>query len=151
MKAERIEVKAATEEYGLFFYVGINPFPGKDAVKHSLANDRGYKPNRLHGNKDGSITVEFQNSSFGFNDRERFKEFSAYFNELVVPRLIERVDVPVDANPAVAPVRLQNTILEQTSDPNRLKPRYELVLGTMSLFATELDTAGVVAPERTAA
>lgn len=134
--ADSLEVRVAREQDNEFFYLGYSYFPGKDAVKRSLANPRGYAPHKLHPNDDNSITIEWQQTSFGFTPKERQQGFYQYIGDAVVPQLEDAIEREVVFEGDLRLVRLQLTDVARGNGPEGyVVTRRQL--GSMSLFVAQ--------------
>ena len=131
-----VEVRVAREEDDEFFYLGINPFPGKEATKQALSNNRVYKPNTFYANDDGSVTIEWHYANLGFHKTERGQNFYKYVADLVVPQLEDAIGDDVVFDRELETIKLQLTEVTYTNTSsvfNVTRTR----LGSMSLFMTE--------------
>jgi hypothetical protein len=83
--AEAIEVRAGSEFYGFFFYVGYKPAPSTEIIEKSFNNKLYYEVETIHQNEDGSATTQLRTHNLGFTDKKRAKNFKEYFSGLIVP------------------------------------------------------------------
>lgn len=127
-----VEVRAGMDDD--FFYLGYDPYPGKEPLKLSLSNGLGYKAEHLYPNDDGSVTVEWMRLGFGFTPKERQENFYKYAADLVVPQLLDAVTTEVRFSGELETVSLQTLEIEHKPGSETYKViRHRL--GSMSLFA----------------
>ncbi len=134
-----IEVRTGMDDD--FFYLGYDPYPGKEPLKLSLSNGLGYKAEHLYPNDDGSVTVEWMRLGFGFTPKERRENFYKYAADLVVPQLSDAIDTEVRFSGELETINLQTLEIEHKPGSETYKViRHRL--GSMSLFAVDLQSPG---------
>ena len=117
-----------------FFYLGYRNYPGKETTKTTLDNTQGYKPETLHANEDGSVTVEWMQHNFGFTKKQRKHNFYLYAVDLVIPRLEIALQSEVDFDSEVHPVNLQRVSIQPRANIEEGSVAVKQKLGSMSLF-----------------